>query len=217
MGGWGILLHVKRKWSKGISTVLWIYTVQAIVEQHNCIALDKEGRSPFEKYIGKMDDKSPTNFHTWGCPVIILDVENQSGAIDTPKWEPQLYTEIYLGHSRCQTGFVSLVLNLQTGMVSTQFYVVYDDEITTVPYIFMDKTTLNWLDLLRQSTERSTEDQSKLLYHWLHPSTTKDNVTSAHNGISPSSLLVTDDPPETDTASELHQNVGGVIFFQALF
>ena len=49
-GGRTILLHAKRKWPDVISTILWPYAVQAIVERHNRLALDEDGKSPLEKF-----------------------------------------------------------------------------------------------------------------------------------------------------------------------
>ena len=158
-GGRTILLHAKRKWPEVISTVLWPYAVQAIVERHNILALDVDGRSPLEKFTGIDDDKIPTQFHTWGCPVFILDAANQSGAIGTPKWKPRSHTGIYLGHSPCHAGSVSLVLNLQSGMVSPQFHVVYDDEFTTVPYLSSAEPPPNWVNLCEHAIEHSTNGQ----------------------------------------------------------
>ena len=84
-GGRTILLHAKRKWPSVISTVLWPYAVQAIVERHNRLALDKNGKSPLEKFSGIKDEITPTNIHTWGCPVFILEEANQSRGIGITK------------------------------------------------------------------------------------------------------------------------------------
>ena len=123
------------KWPDVIDTVLCPYAIQAVVERHNKLSLDEHGRSPLEIYSGILDEIVPTDFHTWGCPVYILDAANQTGGIGTPKWEPRSHSGIYLGHSPCHAGSVALVLNLKTGLVSPQFHLVFDDEFTTVPYL----------------------------------------------------------------------------------
>ena len=165
-----VLLHAKRKWPTVIATALWPYAMQSIVERHNRLSLDINGRSPLEKFSNTIDNIDPTDFHTWGCPVYILDAANQ-GAIGTPKWEPRSHTGIYLGHSPCHAGSVALVLHLQTGHVSPQFHVVFDDEFSTVPYLRNDEPPPNWIQLLHHSSEKATEDQAKLSHDWLHPST----------------------------------------------
>ena len=168
-GGRTILLHAQRKWPTVISTVLWPYAVQAIVERHNRLSLDQDGKSPLEKFSGIDDEITPTDFHTWGCPVYILEAANQSGGIGTPKWEPRSHTGIYLGHSPCHAGSVALVLNISSGLVSPQYHLVFDDKFTTVPYLESSKTPPNWQDLLANSTEQATDEQQRLSFEWLHP------------------------------------------------
>ena len=168
-GGRTILLHAKRKWPDVISTILWPYAIQEIIKQHIRLTLDDNGKSPLEKFTGLMDDMVPTNFHTWGCPVYILHTANQTGAIGMPKWEPHSHTEIYLGHSPCHAGFVSLVLNLKIGMVRSQFYVIYDDEFATVPYLSSTEPPPNWVALCQHIVEHCFNDQENLFYVWLHP------------------------------------------------
>ena len=63
-GGRKILLHTKRKWPTVISTVLWLYAIQIVVEQHNKLSLDKDGKSPLEKFLGIKDEITPTDFYT---------------------------------------------------------------------------------------------------------------------------------------------------------
>lgn len=58
-----------------------------MVERHNRLSLDSDGLSPLEKNSDTQEDIDPTDFHTWSCPVCILNEANQ-GAIGTPKWEP---------------------------------------------------------------------------------------------------------------------------------
>ena len=79
-----VLLHAKRKWPTVIATALWPYAMQSIIDRHNALLLDDNGRSPLEKSTNTTADIDPTSFHTWGCPVYILNKANQ-GAIGTPK------------------------------------------------------------------------------------------------------------------------------------
>ena len=123
---------------------LWPFALQSIVERHNRLHLDVNGKSPLEKFSQTDEEIVVSDFHTWGCPVYILDAPNQSGAIGTPKWEPRSHTGIYLGRSPCHAGSVALVLNLDTGLVSPQFHLVFDDEFTTVPYLHSATTPPNW-------------------------------------------------------------------------
>eukprot|EP00957_Ditylum_brightwellii_P190489 14499662-Ditylum_brightwellii.AAC.2 len=84
-----------------------------------------------------------SNFHTWGCPIFVLDNISQSGTgIGPAEWDSKAKAGIYLGHSPFHTGNVALVLNLQIGHVSPQYHVVFDNEFSTVPHLQSSEPTL---------------------------------------------------------------------------
>ena len=69
-----------------------------------------------------------SNFHTFGCPVYILDARLQSsGGAGTPKWDPRAQLGIYLGHSPLHFGSVDLVMKPKTDLVSPQFHLFFDE------------------------------------------------------------------------------------------
>eukprot|EP00957_Ditylum_brightwellii_P094757 7215906-Ditylum_brightwellii.AAC.1 len=67
---------------------------------------------------------------------------------------------VCLGHSPCHAGIVALVLNLQTGHMSLQCHLVFDDEFTTVPYIDLWRLHTTglpqWQNTLRRLQVRSS-------------------------------------------------------------
>ena len=169
-GGRTILLHAKRRWPSVITTALWPFAIQAIVDRHNRLSLDGNGKSPLEKFSKTDDEIRPEDFHTWGCPVFVLAAQNQSGAIGTPKWEPRARAGVYLGRSPSHAGNVALVLNLETGLVSPQYHVVFDDEFTTVQYLASLTPPPNWSKLVQKYREVSTDfKDDHLNMRWLYP------------------------------------------------
>ena len=69
-----------------------------------------------------------SNFHNFSCPVYILDAHLQIfGVGGPPKWDPRALLGIYLGRSLSHAGRVALVMNPKSGLVSTQFHLVFDD------------------------------------------------------------------------------------------
>ena len=67
------LLNTKRKWPGVISTVLWSCEIEVVIDSHNRLLLNDNVLNPLrteEKII-------PLDFHTWGCLVFILEVQNQ--------------------------------------------------------------------------------------------------------------------------------------------
>ena len=86
-----------------------------------------------------------------------------------PKWEPQSQLEIYVGHSPSHAGSVALVLNPQTGHVSTQLHMVFDDHFATVPFMEKNEVPPHWAQLVENLQEKVTEEHYKLAKMWLFP------------------------------------------------
>ena len=92
----------------------------AAADRMNNLHVDMHGQTlemKFKKYIGSSTRLS--HFHTFGCPVYILDARLQSvSVVGPPKWDPRARLGIYIGHSPSHAGSVALVMNMKTGLVS---------------------------------------------------------------------------------------------------
>ena len=162
-----LLLHAKRQWPKVISTVLWPYALKMACELHNKLDLDDSLCSPLQKLTQSTDSVRADYFHTWGCPVYVLDARNQSNeGGGTPKWSPKSRVGVYLGHSPVHAGSVALVLNLQTGHISPQYHVVFDDNFDTVPYLSSNEIPPVWAKLCQDQRELATDEQYDLANSW---------------------------------------------------
>ncbi len=75
------------------------------------------------------------NFHTFGCPCDVLDHRLQSGGGKILNWKPWARMEIHVGRSPSHAENVLMILNPNTGHISPQFHVVYDDDFTMVQYL----------------------------------------------------------------------------------
>ena len=198
-GGRTVLLHAKRKWPSVISTILWPFAVQSIVDRHNRLSLDENGKSPLEQFAKTSDDIRAEDFHTWGCPVFVLEAPNQSGSIGTSKWEPRTRVGIYLGRSPSHAGNVALVLNLQSGLVSPQYHIVVDDEFTTVKYLDSATPPPNWNELVRKHKESSTDfGNDQLNLEWLYPSSFPTHASTSPSTPPPKGLTDKDDNSKQD-------------------
>ena len=49
-----------------------------------------------------------------------------------PRWQPRSRRGVFVGFSTLHSSEVSLVLNLQTGSITPQYHVVFDDCFSTV-------------------------------------------------------------------------------------
>eukprot|EP00957_Ditylum_brightwellii_P005761 439098-Ditylum_brightwellii.AAC.1 len=93
-------------------------------------------------------------FHTCGCHIFLLNNRSQSSTdIGPPKWDSKARAGIYLGHSPFHACNIAPVLNLQTGHVSPQYHIIFDDEFFTVPYLQSSEPPPNWIDLVQNHRE----------------------------------------------------------------
>jgi hypothetical protein len=75
------------------------------------------------------------NEHPLFCPVFALDRKLQGGIGGIPKWNQRSSAGVYLGHSPNHVSNVALVLSLTTSLVLPQYYVVFDNNFSTVDFI----------------------------------------------------------------------------------
>jgi hypothetical protein len=71
------------------------------------------------------------NAHLWGFPVYILKPKLRDGH-KLLKWEPRSKRAQYMGISLTHASLVHLVRNLQTGSITPQYYLVFDEFFETV-------------------------------------------------------------------------------------
>ena len=184
-----LLLHAQRHWPEYITTMLWPFAVKAAIERINYLSFDLEGKSPASKFYGTEKAFNINEFHTFGCPVFVLDSRLQSGQIGPPKWEPRSRVGIYLGHSPFHAGSVSLVLNPTTGHVSPQYHVTFDDSFVTVPFMRDGTRPPTWEEMCKNSTELATEEAFDLAETWFNEVTKQ---TSERPIIDPFQVVVPD-------------------------
>ena len=72
----------------------------------------------------KQDTEILRNDYIWNCLVYVLNPRLQDGK-KIPKWDPKTRVGKYLGKSTKYARSVGLICNLQTGLISPQFHVLY--------------------------------------------------------------------------------------------
>ena len=147
----------------------------------NVLTVNEKHESPASAITGTENIINHKDFHTWGCPVYVLDAGLQSGSIGPPKWDPRSRLGIYVGHSPFHAGSVALVMNPTTGLVSPQYHLVFDDDFTTVPFLRLGTEPSNWQELCKNCTELVTEEAYDLAESWL----SRPDLTSEGERISP--------------------------------
>ena len=79
--------------------------------------MDEDIKTPEQNFSGVELQICPTDYHTWDCPVFVLETPLQEGPAELPKWELRSITRVILGQSAFHAGSVVLVLNTITGHV----------------------------------------------------------------------------------------------------
>ena len=72
------------------------------------------------------------DYHTWVCPIFILEDTLKGDLSGLPKWEPRSGTGVYLGNSPFNARSVALILNIKTRHIYHQYHVNFDDTFSTV-------------------------------------------------------------------------------------
>ena len=84
------VLHSQRYWPEYITTMLWPFSLVASTDRMNNLYVDMNGKTPEMKFSDTIVSTTRlSNFHTFGCPVYILDARLQIvGGRGPPKWDP---------------------------------------------------------------------------------------------------------------------------------
>jgi hypothetical protein len=125
------LLHAKARWPAAVTTNMWPYALRNTHHMRNSLPDSKDGKCPFERFSGVEVAPNLKSNHTFGCPVYAINSRLASGKT-IPKWNPRSRVGMYIGPSPRHARNVSLVLRLDTGLVSPQFHVQHDDFFETV-------------------------------------------------------------------------------------
>ena len=126
-----MIIHANRRWPSAITVNLWPYALQLAADIRNATSNREDGRPPIGIFTSTTQTPQLKDFHTFGCPVYILDRRMQS-ATKIKKWEERAQVGIYLGKSRTHSQTVHLILSITTGYVSAQFHITCDDRFDTV-------------------------------------------------------------------------------------
>jgi hypothetical protein len=127
-----ILLHAQRRWPNAINTHLWTYAIRAANDSRNYSPTNEHDTCPMSRFCSSSSVPTIQNQHHFGCPTYVLKKELQDHK-KIRKWTDRTRVGINLGYSSRHALNVSLILNLQTGLVSPQYHCQYDDlcETTT--------------------------------------------------------------------------------------
>ena len=106
------------------------------------------------------------DLHVWGCPTYVLDKKIADGN-KLPRWKPRSHHAVYMGMSPTHASSVPLLLNPDTGYITANFHVVFDDWFSTVSSSHdpgdspVDISQSPWSDLFRDSVYQYVFDDDE--------------------------------------------------------
>ena len=128
-----MLIHANRKWPKTVTTNLWPYAIRMANDVYNnspCFQLD-DNISPMQILSGSNVSINVKHYRPFGCPAFVLNNALQQNKPHA-KWDERARIGVYLGKSPHHNRNVALILNRETGLVSPQYHISYDEEFRTV-------------------------------------------------------------------------------------
>jgi hypothetical protein len=164
-----LMLHAAIHWPAIADATLWPLALHHTVFLVNHVPDQRTGLCSADLFTKtRYEQRKLNNLHVWGCPVYVLD-RMISDRKKLPRWTPRSTRTINMGFSPKQAITVPIVLNPQTGYITPQFHVVFDDWFATAPASVDELPNFNadiWKRMLCNSTYRyilDDEDQERLI------------------------------------------------------
>ena len=127
-----MMIHAAIHWHEMADTQLWPMAVQYSVFIYNHLPNVQTGVSPYDRFTRTTwPIKHIHNLHVWGCPVYVLHKSLQDGN-KLSRWRARSKRCVYMGMSPFHKEDVALVLNPESGAITAQFHVVFDDTFSTI-------------------------------------------------------------------------------------
>ena len=77
---------------------MWNLYFKEVCNRYNSPDMDEDGKMMQKNFAGVEFQIFPTDYHTWGCPVFVLEYPLYGGPAGIPKWEPRERIRFYLGN-----------------------------------------------------------------------------------------------------------------------
>ena len=169
------LFHAISKWPGAIITQLWPYALRNAAHVANNMPT-RHGSSPIELFASTEVRGNLKNMHTFGCPVFALDSRLQASK-PVSSWNHRSRLGINLGPSPRHARSVSLILNLDTGMVSPQYHITHDEFFETIN--IEDKSNIaNWIKLTGFKSKKVIIDRSSQIQHMRDKETNAQSISN---------------------------------------
>jgi|AntRauTorckE5430_2_1112549.scaffolds.fasta_scaffold04696_1 hypothetical protein len=150
-----MMLHAAIHWPDMADTRLWPMAVTQACFIWNHMPDLSTGLSPTDIFTKiRWPTSKFHDTHVWGCPVYVLDKRIADGK-KIPKWKPRSHRSVNLGVAPSYASSIPLCLNPETGSITPQFHVVFDDWFATIasdPADMPDFNSEEWQKLFGDSS-----------------------------------------------------------------
>ena len=117
------MLQIQMTWPMAVAFAVWLF---------NHVPSPETGLSPHDIFTKTRFPQSKFHdIHVFGCPAYVLRKQITDGH-KLPRWQPRSDRSQHMGFSPDLSTSAPLVLNLETGAITSQFHVVFDDWFSTV-------------------------------------------------------------------------------------
>jgi hypothetical protein len=127
-------MHATAKWPAAVPVNLWPHEHWEANEAINSTPDQVTMKIPNSVFGNTATLPIIKGFHTFGCPVYVLDNQLAAGNA-IPKWHKRSRVGLYLGRLPYHASTVALVLNIKSAIVSAQFHIKFDDLFETATQI----------------------------------------------------------------------------------
>lgn len=161
-----LMLHAITHWPESADLSLWPFAMEHAVYLWNNLPKQTTKLAPIELFTGTRfhSYEHLQRAHVWGAPAYVLDPALQDGR-SIPRWQARSRRGQFMGLSPQHSSSVACILHQQTGHVSPQFHVVFDDLFSTVvagtggPFDTERFDAASWSKLVSTGLERYLEQE----------------------------------------------------------
>jgi hypothetical protein len=162
---WTVMLHSAVHWPDVADATLWPMAVSHAIFLHNHVPDLATGLCPSDVFTkSRWEQRKYHDLHVWGCPVYALENTIADGK-KLPRWKPRSIRCVNMGLSKKHASTVTLVLNPETGYITPQYHIVFDDWFATVATnvdALPDFNAMRWASLFGDSRYQLREWTPKL-------------------------------------------------------
>ena len=158
-----MMLHAAVHWPEMADATLWPMAVTHAIFLHNHVPDLVSGLCPVDVFTkSRWEQRKYHDLHVWGCPVYVLEKALTDGK-KIPRWKPRSVRCINMGLSKKHASTVPLVLNPESGYITAQYHIVFDDWFATVATLesaLPDFNSNRWVRLFGDSRYQFPFDES---------------------------------------------------------